>query len=360
MQEIRRFCRSYRIFRGDHVNGSEPLIGMSDPTTALNVLERYPIASPHSVESLGGAGGFSGAAFWKVKSGDSTLCLRRWPREHPSQDRLKEIHRLLCRVSDRGFKKVPTPLRCTDGETFVSVAGHFWELTRWLPGRADFHEHPTSAKLDAALIALAQFHQHAEPPPTPDRVAPDRVAPGIESRRQQLAGLSRRAVAEMSRAVFEMDWVDFQWRASLILTSAEKHVSDVESLLDTANRFRVPLQPCIRDIWHDHVLFEGAEVSGMVDFGAMQLDHVACDVSRLLGSLVGSDQTKWRQGLAAYQTVRRLSENELVLVEAYDRSTVLLSGLNWVRWIAVERREFADDERVFERMDHIFMRLLQM
>ena len=123
---------------------------------------------------------------------------------------------------------------------------------------------------------------------------------------------------------------------------------------------RAPRQPCIRDIWHDHVLFQGDEVSGIVDFGALQSDHVACDISRLLGSLVGGDREDWTRGLAAYQVLRPLTADELMLVDAYDQSTVLLSGMNWIQWLAIEGRVFEDEERVQNRLDQIILRLLQM
>ena len=62
----------------------------------------------------------------------------------------------------------------------------------------------------------------------------------------------------------------------------------------------LPVQPCIRDIWHDHVLFTGDEVTGIIDFGAMDIDTPATDVARLLGSLVGDDEAGWRTASSAY------------------------------------------------------------
>ncbi len=57
----------------------------------------------------------------------------------------------------------------------------------------------------------------------------------------------------------------------------------------SAVALKVPIQPCIGDIWHDHILFLGDGVSGLVDFGGMRADTVAGDIARLLGSLVADD-----------------------------------------------------------------------
>ena len=44
----------------------------------------------------------------------------------------------------------------------------------------------------------------------------------------------------------------------------------VEPCLTQSLEFRVAWQPCIRDIWHENVLFSGDEVSGLIDFGALE------------------------------------------------------------------------------------------
>ncbi|HRX79761.1 MAG TPA: phosphotransferase, partial [Pirellulaceae bacterium] len=318
---------------------------MTDSRAFENVLSHYPDLSVLEAEPLGGAGGFSGAAFWKIETGGSQLCLRRWPREHPTRTQLQMIHDVLRHVSQNGFDKLPVPFQTRQGQTIVSVAGHFWELTDWLPGKADFHASPTSERLEAAMLSLAQFHFGAEAlaihPGSP---------PGIAKRREQLERLRMSGTRELLQAITTVGSQDFRWRAAMILNNFEQGAAKTQSRLAIATRVRVSRQPCIRDIWHDHVLFEGNEVSGIIDFGALQTDHVACDISRLLGSLVCGDREAWERGLTAYQSVRPLTDDELMLVEAYDQSTVLLSGMNWIQWIAVERRTFEDEKRIHERM----------
>ncbi len=134
----------------------------------------------------------------------------------------------------------------------------------------------------------------------------------------------------------------------------------VEPSLEQALELRAPMQPCIRDIWHENVLFTGDEVSGLVDFGALEFDNVATDVARLLASLASDDAEGWRTGLAAYESVRKLSATEAVLVAAFDRANVLLSGLNWCRWHYLEGRQFADRARMLARVDEHLLRLTRL
>jgi Ser/Thr protein kinase RdoA (MazF antagonist) len=105
------------------------------------------------------------------------------------------------------------------------------------------------------------------------------------------------------------------------------------------------------------VLFVGDEVSGIVDFGSMRPDNVATDVARLLGSLAGDDTQDWQSGLSAYQSVRPLSDDELSLVKAFDRSTVVLGGLQWLEWVYLDGRQFDNRAAVLERVDEFLRRL---
>jgi homoserine kinase type II len=100
----------------------------------------------------------------------------------------------------------------------------------------------------------------------------------------------------------------------------------------------LPLQMCLRDIWHDHVLFTGDRVTGVIDFGCAAFDSPAGDVARLLGSLVGDDRRQWKLGLEAYEAIRPLSAAERDAIAYYDSSGLVLSAANWIRWLAEDRK----------------------
>src|SRR5688572_15158221 len=110
-----------------------------------------PECQPTQVQSLGSAGGMSGAQFWRITTRRGTLVLRRWPREHPVPERLRFIHAVLDHARRNGIMFISVPIKTTDGRSFVSHAGHLWELTPWMLGAADYHHSPSPAKLNAAL-----------------------------------------------------------------------------------------------------------------------------------------------------------------------------------------------------------------
>ena len=128
------------------------------------ILSHYPEdCQPEEFQSLGTAGGFSGAMFWKISSRRGTLCLRRWPKEHPDQNRIEFLHHLLRYVFNEGFSLVPLPiaLKTDSNRTYLKHQGNLWELTPWMPGVADYLQSRSTEKLEAALQALAAFHQAA-------------------------------------------------------------------------------------------------------------------------------------------------------------------------------------------------------
>ena len=301
---------------------------------------------------------FSGAQLWRLESHRGPLCLRRWPREHPTQERLQFIQAVLWHVDQEGFHLIALPVETRHRHGYVWHAGHFWELTPWLPGRADYRERPNPARLENALAALARVHQAASTFPLPEATAA--VSPGIVERRGRLAQLNTGRLAQLREAITDGGWPELAPRAADLVSLFATVAPKIEPLLEHAAGIPVAIQPCIRDIWHPHVLFAGDRVSGIVDFGSMRPDNVACDVARLLGSLAGDVAGDWLRGLEAYQAIRPLSPDELALVSAFDRSTVLMGGLQWLEWIYLDGRQFHNRSAVIGRMDEFLSRLVHL
>lgn len=323
--------------------------------TAERVAARFKECQPlRSLERLRRAGGFSGARLWRVEGADGQYCLRCWPVEHPRRERLAEIHRVLRFVGGQGLATlVAVPLRDRTGATFVDDGAALWELNRWLPGQADFHEFPSRERLVDAMQVLARFHLATDPLADARTGAP----PGVLDRTEQLRSAVRDGFTRFFGGTAPRDWPTFSALAKEILDGLPTAARKTLLLLERASSCRVRIQPCIRDIWHDHVLFSGNRVSGLIDFGALRPDHVAGDIARLLGSLVGDDSARRQQGLCAYIEIRTLSAEERELVKVYDSSGVVLGGLNWLKWVLFENRQFEDRDRVEQRMVEIIRRL---
>ena len=134
----------------------------------------------------------------------------------------------------------------------------------------------------------------------------------------------------------------------------------VRTELQATAAVRFPLHPCLRDVWHDHVLLQGAEVTGLIDPAAARTENVASDLSRLLGSLLGDDEPHWEAALEAYAAVRPLSNDERRLVGVLDRSGVLLSGMTWVDRRVTGRLHDADVPIVLPRLRTIQQRLKRL
>jgi Ser/Thr protein kinase RdoA (MazF antagonist) len=112
------------------------------------------------------------------------------------------------------------------------------------------------------------------------------------------------------------------------------------------------LQPCLRDIWHDHVLFTNDRVTGMIDPSACRGENVAADLARLIGSLVEDDPRLRSMALEAYQSCCPLDAAELNLVAALDRSGVILSAATWLEWLYLSDRKFEDRNAMLSRLRH--------
>jgi homoserine kinase type II len=290
--------------------------------------------------------------------------LRRWPAEHPTPERLRFIHAVLDHAVRQGIAVIPTPIRTKSGETFVAHGGYLWELAPWMPGAADYATSPSPQKLRAAMVALASFHVAVADFDGSSAPGAAGNSNAVQRHWERLQDLTPARIGDLSRTIDRSVWPELAPLARQFLSAlpraAPQAVAGLEPLLATT----LSTQPCLRDIWHDHVLFVGDEVTGIVDFGAMDVDTPATDIARLLGSLFtpssGEGRARdsfWRDGLSAYSAVRPLSSAEQLAVGALDVSGTLLAGCNWIRWVFGEGRQFDDRQQVIERFRRIVARI---
>jgi len=332
---------------------------MSGDGDIRRILRLYPDdCDPRQIEELRPDDSFSGAALWRLVTPRGPLRLRRWPSQHPGPERLEFVQAVLWHVDQEGFHRIPLPLETRHHHGFVRHAGHLWELAPWLPGTADFEDIPSLVKLRNAMHTLADFHEAARAFPLAETGPIG--SPGIADRVLRLQGLLSGRLGRLTKAMADGPWPELAARGREMLPRAEALGPHILRRLEAVGGIDVSLQPCIRDIWRAHVLFEGDEVTGLIDFGSMRPENVAADVARLLGSLALDDEEMWQVGLAAYQAVRPLSQEEQALVRAFDHSTVLLGGVQWLEWIYLEGKLFDKPQAVLDRVDELLSRLVTL
>jgi len=317
---------------------------------ARHVLGRYALPWG-AIQELGNRGGFSGACLWRVETGDRSYCLRAWPPGDPTPERLGWLHGLMAGARAAGLEFVPHVVPA-GSRSFMAEAGRLWDLTAWLPGRADFHQQPTPARLRAACVALARLHRvwaGALPIHGP--------CPALERRRRgaeawlALVSAGWRPCFPASDGDPVRPWAEQAW------SLAATWVARVPTLLAPWVGRPFALHPCLCDVWHDHVLFEGDAVSGIVDYGSVKNDHAAVDLARLLGSLAGDDDAGWDAAFAAYAAICPLTSDERALTRVLDRTGTILGAVNWLRWLYHDGRTFDDRQLVAERLAGLVRRI---
>jgi Ser/Thr protein kinase RdoA (MazF antagonist) len=322
---------------------------MSLQTLAQEALSYFPEATAQSTEMLGGQGGASGARIWRAMGYNGPLCLRAWPLA-TSSDHLSFVHLLMRRASILKF--VPRIYQTRQGDSWIRFASRLWDLTSWAPGSADFAGRPSTRRLENACATLAQLHntwQTASENPRP------------------CAAIKRR----LERAQVWSRFVESGWQppdhgypcAALhaqIVRAWKLLPPLMERLpgrLEAVAEMHVRPQPCHGDLWHDNVLFQGELVSGIVDYAAITVDHVAVDLGRLLGSLVPDDQPMMEAGLAAYMAIRPLSAADRRLVQLLDETGAVISAANWLIWPLWEGVKLDNPEGAAQRLTFLLNRI---
>lgn len=321
--------------------------------TAREVLSRFPFPLGHGdVVALGNHGGFSGARLWRLETPLGPRLLRAWPVDPSFPSRLGFVHSLMGRARREGLTFVPAVFAAAHGATWVDFLGRYWEMTEFMPGQADFHVSPTRRRLEAACQALARLHLGWERSSSSSGSCP------ALARRLRKFHEWRDLVRTSWRPVPQPEWAE---RLTAVIDRAWRvlppWVEQLPALLLPWTGQVWPLQPCLCDLWHDHVLFEEERVTGLVDYGALKVDHPAVDLARLLGSLVEDDLAAWRVGLRAYREVRPFAEREEELAHLLDRCGTVLGIINWLRWLCVERRPFENREAAQTRLEVLVRRV---
>lgn len=316
-----------------------------------------------------GTPGYSGSTVMRleVPPGGAPFILKSFP-EAIGAARARWVQRLVAHLRSEGCMVVPEVIATRDRVGLVEdEAGRLWEVMRSMPGEPV--PAPSVAQARAAARCLAEIH-----------VAAARM-PGEAMREGVPAAFSRRHT--QARDLLASPWRDVlaaknRPAAPVAARLGGRFAACVEAFescgaerllaawvgMDTP---RVPLQPCLRDVWHEHVFFatrESDTVTAVIDLHAAAIDTPATDLARLLGSWIPpADRAtrplseRCREAIAAYEDVRELEPTERRLVPLLHATGVVLGLDHWLRWTWADGRLFADLDRACSRIDALLAEL---
>jgi Ser/Thr protein kinase RdoA (MazF antagonist) len=247
---------------------------------------------------------------------------------------------------------VADPLATKSGATFVEHAGHFWELAHWKQGAPQDGSLASKERLRAAFHAVAKFHQLAA-----HYERRRGAAPSIADRHERTEYMQHRGLAEIKSAMQSIAIGPLNDAARVLYQLAQHSLTDSKRPVHLPVAAKLWLQPVIRDIHREHVLFSGDEVSGLIDFGALRIDTPLADVARLIGSLAGDDVAARQFCIDCYSELAPLSQEDRGLIDLLDDSGLILSALNWLMWLYVERRDMGGDQPIIRRLQELTARL---
>ncbi len=263
--------------------------------------------------------GFSGAGVWCGHGTTGPAFALKLIPDPSRADRTRTIHNWMTAARTAGLGFVPAVVPTTFGDTVSVTPDGVAEVVAWMPGVADFHSSPTTVKLTAACTALADLH---------------RVWCAVERHTAPCPAVQRRLnlLTKWERFRPAFDQLDAQ--SHPLLRSANDLVNarlrDCRRSLAAWSATPVIVFPCLCDVWHDHVLFTGDRVSGVIDYSAMKVDSPAVDLARLLADLVGPRSERFAVGLAAYHAASPPVPVPVELVRVLADTGVVCGVANWV------------------------------
>lgn len=229
---------------------------------------------------------------------------------------------------------VPAILK-TNSSNSVHVEGdRVWDLVQWMPGEP-------ARDPEAACAALAPLHRAWRPATIKGPV------PAVQRRLNALA-----------------DWQDNHTRIHASIPEWLRRGRDCVSrlvqsagvALRSVSGQLLPLQPCLCDVHRDHVRVTQGQVTGIIDYGAMKIDHVSVDLARFLGDLAGEDDI-FERGIEAYKEAGGSFDVPSTFLRLMDRSGALCAVIGWLLRLGVANSLESVPGAVRDRVERLTARL---
>ncbi len=298
------------------------------------------------------AEGLSSSQVWQVQLSNTAMCLKAWPQTAITSQRLTELHQFQNELNC-SLNFIAKVERTMEGATFLKTQDHLWELSSWLTGAPRNALSLTLELGQAAIQAVARMHATSKSWKCQSRISPA-VTQRIETLQRYQVRLPEISVSAL-RAEESLKTLASQTLRQFHL-SAMRLEAELQRLTTPTALYWV-----LRDLHSEHVLFENATVSGIIDFGAARLDEPLIDLVRLFGSYWPMDRNTRHEMLFAYLRLMdefdikndpglllfgKQSQHQDVVLERFklmDEASTLLSAMQWLQWLVVERQQFASE-----------------
>ncbi len=290
-------------------------------------------------------GGFSGADVWRGEGANGTpaFALKRWPSQ-TTIARLAQIHAWIKQVVHLPF--VPIVLHTVDGDTVVQDEDRVWDVTKWLPGVP----HMLAGQAEVEYVCQAVAELHAVWSQLPQRSQ----CPGVMRRLEVLT----QWISNPDLTIADLQ-PSLKGLISRAMAIVERVAPFVLQALRPWETVPILLHPCIRDLRGEHVLYVGEHVTGIVDFGAMDVDSPAIDLARLLGDLAGENEELIAAGLNKYRQFRSGFDVGDGFIRLLDRAGVLCSIIGWFARLSKKKQLQIPIENVKNRLTFLVARAEQ-
>ncbi|MBX3422448.1 MAG: aminoglycoside phosphotransferase family protein [Pirellulaceae bacterium] len=301
--------------------------------------------------------GLSSAGVWRLAIPAGDGCLKAWPLACTPVVRLARIHHCQRMLTDAGLSFIPALANSPLGGTWIESGQHLWEVTSWQAGQPDGSESAGPVRRKAASVALASIHRIWRKNECRVATSPA-VGIRIEKIQYYRTQLRQWDSAGTNSAILP-------WSAEGIGQSAGTKLSDlsrrtIEHFRNSADRLQTQLTAlqfptlvhvALRDIHCQHVLFTGDQVSGVIDFGAVQADEPLIDLVRLLTSLSPRDKSARYETLEWYLNQTTSEGIGVSVLHSWKREaawrfgvldevSTLLSAMQWLDWLVWQERQF--------------------
>jgi len=224
---------------------------------------------------------------WRVEDGEQAALLRRYADDRAA-DALAFQHDLLAFLAERAWP-VPAPIATAAGGTAVEADGARWSLTPLLPGTPPPDESIFLQRRGAllALIHADLREWDGTPPPVATRRVDDFDG-----------AVQAHGLASFEALLARVQVVDAM-RANILAVLRMR----IEEQLAAYRYGELPTLPLWGGCSSQHVLFDGNDVTGLIDFDHVRADARAVDVAESILAdtrSIGWRIIRWVAGYAAH------------------------------------------------------------